>query len=761
MNNYDELDLSLIKQSVSNNASFEMSRDYILNEEVSFNPIVIRDNLRKTKEAMKIISLHGRFEFTELKDISMTLSSLKKGLTLTSFELLEVYEHNAEVRRIARYFRSVDEIDELTDFTESLFYNDELMHNISSKIDTSGEVKHNASERLQNLYAKSQSVDARINETAREFIRNNASSMQESLLYYRNNRACFLLKNTDKNKYDGYTYGNSSSGLASYVEPRVMIALNNEKNDVEEDIKEEINRILYNLSLEVSRYADKFIDNLDSLMKLDAIFTKAYFGYERHAVLAELSSGELYIEESVHPLIDEKKAVYNTYRLKRPDHGIVISGSNTGGKTVSLKLIGISVLLTYLGIPLIATKALIPLYDNVFIDMNDTQSIVDSLSTFSSRLVSINKILERFTSKSLVLIDEIASGTDPKEGEALALAIIEKLNNDQTTFVVTTHFSKVKKYALQQDGILTASQTFDSIKLQPTYKYIENSLGQSNGLDIAKRYLKHEDVLIRAREIYTESETKEESLIKELEKEKEEILKIKSELEEKLIRQKEMNDTLEKEMANLGEMKYELEKEAKEKINRYVEEQKEKARHIIKRIKKEALKEHEAIKLSAKLDNLIDDDKVISTIEEIKPGDNVIVISTSQVGKVEEIKKDRVTILVNGINLKTTLDNLKKTNAFKEDTTKKRKHVDKNYRRVNRELVLVGERCEDAIEILSKYLDDAYGCNLKTVKIIHGYGTGQLRKAIFEYLKKNKLVKNYHLADAYDGGSGATIVEFK
>ena len=145
-----------------------------------------------------------------------------------------------------------------------------------------------------------------------------------------------------------------------------------------------------------------------------------------------------------------------------------------------------------------------------------------------------------------------------------------------------------------------------------------------------------------------------------------------------------MNDTLEKEMANLGEMKYELEKEAKEKINRYVEEQKEKARHIIKRIKKEALKEHEAIKLSAKLDNLIDDDKVISTIEEIKPGDNVIVISTSQVGKVEEIKKDRVTILVNGINLKTTLDNLKKTNAFKEDTTKKRKHVDKNYRRVNR-----------------------------------------------------------------------------
>ena len=232
-------------------------------------------------------------------------------------------------------------------------------------------------------------------------------------MYYRNNRACFLLKNTDKNKYDGYTYGNSSSGLASYVEPRVMIALNNEKNDVEEDIKEEINRILYNLSLEVSRYADKFIDNLDSLMKLDAIFTKAYFGYERHAVLAELSSDELYIEESVHPLIDEKKAVYNTYRLKRPDHGIVISGSNTGGKTVSLKLIGISVLLTYLGIPLIATKALIPLYDNVFIDMNDTQSIVDSLSTFSSRLVSINKILERFTSKSLVLIDEIQKKAKP------------------------------------------------------------------------------------------------------------------------------------------------------------------------------------------------------------------------------------------------------------------------------------------------------------------------------------------------------------
>ena len=758
MQNFEGLELPLIQAMVANEASFELSKQFILNEKVSFNPLAIKANIAKTNEALELIKIHGRFRFEQINDISDALDKVNKGLTLTAYELGEVLLHNTEIKRIIRYFRQLDEIDELRDYTDSLYYSDKIINLIAKTINDNREIRKDATPKLVNLYEKLNKIDTSINDASRIFLRDNALSVQESVVYYRNNRACFLLKNSDKNKYNGFSYGSSASGQASYVEPQCLIGLNNQKNEIEQAIDEENKRILLAISLEVAKDAQHFLDNLESLMILDSIMAKANFGFENDGVMATVGGEDLYLKDIAHPLIDQQSVVINTYRIEAPKRAIVISGSNTGGKTVSLKVIGLSVLMTYLGIPLIASEARLPIYDNVIDDINDSQSIVDSISTFSARLVSLNKIINDATNRTLVLIDEIASGTDPKEGEALALATIEHLVANNVTFVITTHFNGVKRYALANEKILLSSQAFDPIELKPTYKYIENSLGQSNGLDIATRYLGNQDVIVRAKAILKESENTEERLIRELEKERETVAFLKNKLAGELAEQKALKQDYQNRLNLLKDNEEKIKEEAREKAEAYLFAQKKKAKAILKDIQQKDIKYHEAIKKVKELDVHLDEEEDEDNQEPVNIDDTVKVISTGQVGKLVEIKKDRATVEVNGVSINTKLSNLRKTVAPK---VKNKKHIDKSFKRADKELVLVGMRCDEALEHLSKYLDDAYGANMTQVKIVHGIGTGVLRKAVWEYLKKCKNVKNFHYGDAYDGSSAVTIVEFK
>ena len=759
MQDFKELELPLIQEIVADYASFSMSKNFILNEKVVFNPLTVNDNIAKTREALELIKIHGRFRFDEINDISEILEKLAKGLSLTAYELSQILYHNTEIKRIIRYFHQINEINELSDYTDSLFYSDKLISLIGNLINENGEIRKNATPKLVNLNAKLNEIETQINDSCHLFLKDNPLSVQENVIYYRNNRACFLVKNSDKNKFNGFSYGSSASGQASYVEPQGLVRLNNQKNEIENAISEEIKRILLALSLEVNIFRENFSDNLESIMYLDEVLAKAEFGFDNDGVIAEINSENLYLKDIVHPLIDKNKVVSNTYRIEKPYRAIVISGSNTGGKTVSLKIIGLSVLMTYLGIPVLATKATIPFYHNVIDDINDSQSIIDSISTFSARLVALNKIINQADEHTLVLIDEICSGTEPKEGEALALAIIEKLVENQATFVITTHFNGVKKYALSNENILLSSQAFDPVKLQPTYKYIENSLGQSNGLDIASRYLDSKEVVLRSREILKESENTEERLIRELEKEKENVTFLKEELSSELAKQKTLKDDYDNRLRLLKENEEAIKEEMHQKAEAYLAAQKRKAKAVLKEIQQKDIKYHEAIKKAKQLDLDNEEDEELENHEPINVGDTIKIVSTGQVGKVMEIHKDRVDLDVNGISLKTKLSNIKKTRA--PQVKVKKKHVDKIFKRADKEVVLVGMRCEEAIDVLSKYLDDAYGANMAQVKIVHGIGTGALRKAVWDYLKKCKYIKNFHYGDAYDGSTAVTIVEFK
>lgn len=755
---YKALELDLVLALVADKCSFSVAKERILNSEINFNPLAIKRNMAETKEALMILKDHDRFHFDDVLDIGPLLNNLKRGYTLTANELLTVLTHNFATKRVLRYFRDI-ELEYLVDYLDSLFYSDHLIAIIQKRIDHNGEIKDDASEHLTELRNQLRDTMTRIDQKAREFIQHHQTSLQENVVYYRNDRACFLVKNSDKNKYDGFSYGNSASGQASYVEPRSLIDLNNRKVALEHEIEEEKRRILYYLSLETLKDADRFLSNLSSLAVLDAVFAKADYGLEFEAVIPVLGD-DLYLKDAAHPLISKAKVVYNTYRIIKPKRAIVISGSNTGGKTVSLKVIGLSVLLTYLGIPIIAQAATIPLYDAVYHDIDDAQSLVDSLSTFSSRLKSLNYILNRATDRSLVLIDEIASGTDPKEGEALALAIIDKLGLIGSTFVVTTHFDQVKQYALKQEFILPSSQEFDYEKLLPTYRYLENSLGQSNALDIAQRYIDDQELIKQAKVNLSANESEEEINIRLLAKERDELNKEKQQLDAIYAKQKELLDEYEQKLAKFKAEENEMRKEAKDKLDHYLDKQKQKARQILKRLSEEGQKAHAVNQGIAKIDELSLTVNKTADSGSYKVNDLVKIISYGQIGKLIELDKDQAKIEVNGMIIKTKTDDIEFYQNAKTVKTKKA-HIERSFKRPAKEIVLVGMRSEEALRVLGKYLDNCYGANMKTVKIVTGIGTGALKKAVWDYLSHLKTVKDYHYADYYDGGSAATVVEFK
>ncbi len=754
---YHDLELDTLLKRVADLTTFEKASGFIENEKISFNPLHIRRNVRLTNEAINYLGNHIRPDFSDVKDIANLLVLLEKKMTLKANELNQVLDHNIQIKRIVKNLGTSFADDEINDYIVSLHYSEHLIDLIGRYIDAGGEVKEDATPKLKDLNRQKRNLEAALTERAQLFLKTHENSLQETVVYKRDGRICFLIKNSDKNKYDGYHHGLSASGQATYIEPKVFVEINNNLNEIKAGIEDEIMQILRSLSYEASKETDLFFSNLDSIMYLDAIFAKAQFGVINNGIMANIDEDNLVLENVAHPLIDSDKVVRNSYHIIKPINGIIVTGSNTGGKTVSLKVIALSVLMTYLGIPVLANYATIPLYDGVWDDIDDGQSLVDSLSTFSARLVTLNRILERMTDHSLILIDEIASGTDPKEGEALAIAIIDLLVQRKATFVVTTHFNKVKEYALDDGRILLAAQEFDQARLMPTYRYIENSLGSSNALDIAKRYIDNQELIDNAKMILESNQSNEEKAIKAIEEKTHELEKKEADLKRILEEQRSLNERLQEERERFESEKDELYKKAKLKAERYLERQKEKMRRMYAKMIEESktLREAELVK---KLEELDDNDVIEEEQKPLKINDHVMISSTSQIGKIIDIKKERATVDINGIMIKTSLQDLKYYEAPK---TVKKIHKEKSFKRTANEILLVGMRVEEAQAKLQVFLDEAFGSGLKQVKIIHGAGTGALRKAVWQELKKYSYVKTYHYGDSYDGGSNVTIAELK
>ena len=755
MNSYSCLDLDIIKQKVASLACINEAKDFICEEEVPFNPLQIKNNLVQTKEALNILKDNNVINFDGIENINDLLEKADKGITLSGNELLRILVFHNHCYRLKSLFTKFNKELSIRDYTDSINVDIQTFEKIENCIDHTGEVKEDATIELKNIYKDLQQADKDLYNRAHQFIDKHTSSLQEPTIFERNGRITFLIKNSDKNKYGGYTYGASASGLACYVEPNIFIELNNHKLSLLEARDKEINRILQHLTYLIASVSEYYIHNFESLKMLNVIFAKATYGFDHNGILADICDGYYFdIKDLCHPLIDENKVVSNSYRLFEPYQGIVISGSNTGGKTVSLKAIGLSVLMSYLGIPIIASKANIPLYRNVYVDIDDNQSIEDSLSTFSAHITNINSILSKAKDDSLILIDELISGTDPKEAQAISLAIMEKIQRIGSTFIITTHFDDIKNYAYKDERILLSSVGFNMETLTPNYRYIEDSIGSSNAIEIASRYFDDTNIINRAKYYLSENRSKEDELIEKLSRQISENEILKDELNNETNKYNQLVDEYNKKIIDFENEKELLKNRYIEELNEYINEIKEKAQ-----IKLDSIKEVSNSNIvkqinELKIDSLEQEEKEIK----LNIGDNVRIKDNEQIGTITDIKNDIISINVRGITVKTNKNKLTLMPKIKAHKVYvERKH----YSRVPAEINLVGERVEDAIIRLEPYLDSALLANMSSVKIIHGYGTGALRSAIRENLKKKKFIKNIKDGDYYDGGSAVTIVEFK
>ena len=755
MTDYNNLDLDVIKEKIGEFASIAEAKSFILKQEVDFNPLKIRKNNLETAEFLELLKKNESFSFDGIYNVNELLEKADKNIMLNGIELKNVLVFHNHCNRIKKQFQKFDPELSIRDYSDSLNINETVFDQIENCIDNSGEVKDDVSDRLKTINRELDSCEKDLYNKAHTFIDRHAGSLQETSIYLRDERITFLIKNSDKNKYQGYTYGSSSSGLASYVEPQSFIELNNRKISLIHDREDEIARILQQLTYLVASISEQYSYNFECLLNLCVIYAKARYGYNNSGIIARLCEDDYFsFKDLCHPLIDPKKVISNSYRLYPPYQGIVISGSNTGGKTVSLKAIGLSILMTYLGMPIIASDAEVPIYRNIFVDIDDNQSIQDSLSTFSAHISNINSILSNADDKSLILIDELISGTDPKEAQAISLAILDKIKELGSKFIITTHFDDIKNYSYKDAEILLSSVGFNMETLTPTYRYLEDSVGSSNALEIASRYIDDQSLIENARNYLARNKSEQEELLDKLSKqiEENEILKdeLKMQKDEYEHLHKEYSGKLKEFEESKDRLKIEYEKKLNEQLTQVLAEAREKLEDI-KDNKKEAQKAIEQIEELSTED--IKEEKV-----EFKIGDNVRIKDNEQIGIITDINNNNATISIRGLTVKAKLNDLTLMPKTKKQETKV---VSKSYKRVPGELNLVGERVEDGLVMMEEYLDKANASHMSSVKVIHGIGTGTLRTALRNRMKKLSYVKSFKDGDYYDGGSAVTIVEFK
>ena len=764
MENHSGLQFDEVKMQVSKYCSFSLGHQLVENLQPSFSKLAVKMELQRLAQALKMTHMYGSMPFGGISDISGSVELAMKDATLSTNELLKVAEHSYGVSSIISYTSGCqtekDKIKELVDTMDSL---ETVATEINRCINRSGEVNDNASPALSHIRKEIKTLQSTVNERLSSFMAKNSNYLQDNIIAQRNDRNVILVKNSYRNTIEGLQYGQSSSGQAVYVEPKEIVGINNDLQNAKEAEKREVARILYALSQKIKAHGNQYLANVQTLGILDSLFARAQWAKEHDAIVADISPDmNLVIEKGRHPLIDEKNVVANSYHLVEPKRTILITGPNTGGKTVSLKLIGLFVVMHLSGMALPCKEASIPVYDGVFYDIGDNQSIEDDLSTFSAHIKNLVEICNNATNKSLVILDELGSGTDPLEGQALANAVLDYFRQKQIYTVATTHYSKLKAYAKQYDDIMISSMEFDQENLKPTYRYLENSVGQSNALEIAARYGLYNEIVEKAYEYKREEQSEEDILLENLQKEMELVLQQKEHLSKELAEVADEKAELEKEKDKLTNSKETLIENARFEAQQIVDAARQESEEIIDELKQ--LKEYDiknVATLKHKLDEIIEEEEEEISTEPIQLGDYVRIAYTSQKGEVIALDKKNATVLCGGIKIKSSLGNLTKTTrpVEKPETFTKPKVTHNNNFKV--ELNLIGMRVEEAMPVLDKFMDDALLANAPYVRIVHGIGSGALRKAVWERLKKYKFVSKYEFAESSQGGSGATIVTLK
>lgn len=743
----------------------------------------VEKKLEETNEALDILIRKGTPPFEGLHETSEEIGRASKGGTLNPGQLMKIGSMLRCSRRFKEYVsRKEDEIGykNLEDLASILVPLKGLESEIDTAIISEDEISDKASSTLYNIRRTLKEKNSSVREKINSIVRSNSKYLQDSLYTMRGERYVLPVKAEYKGAVPGLVHDQSSTGATLFIEPMSLVNLNNEIKELILKEKAEIERILYNLSSKVHDDIDIITSNANILRELDFIFAKGKYASSLNAIKPSVRDDRSFdIIGGKHPLIDQKTVVPSDIYLGDEFTTLMITGPNTGGKTVTLKTVGLLHLMALSGL-LIPAKdgSSIGFYKDIYADIGDEQSIEQSLSTFSSHMTNIVNILEDASSDSLVLFDELGSGTDPTEGAALAVAIIETLNKRGSRIIATTHYSELKGYALRTVGVENASVEFDVETLRPTYRLLIGVPGKSNAFEISRRLGLSDDVIVKAKDFMSEENLQFEDLIRDLQeksivanKDAREAKRIKDEAE--LLKKK-----YDEKIKKLDTVRDKVYDEARQEAKNIIVKAKDEADEIVK-----AMRELEKMGIAAGGRNRLEEErrKLKSSLEEkeaamIKSRENtgeaitkvtlgmeaylpslnqkVIVISNPD-------NKGDVQVEAGIMKINVKLKDLRKVPDEPKKKEKKKREVKLNMKSVDSRIDLRGMDAEEACYRTDKYLDEAYLGNLGEVTIVHGKGTGILRKAINDMLKRHPHVKSYRLGVYGEGGDGVTIVELK
>ena len=782
------LEYNKIIERLTDKATSEQGRKLTVALEPMTDLEAIRKAQTETADALGYLLRKGSTSFGGNKDLGMCIRSLEIGSTLSIAELLWIAAFLENVNRIKSYGRKEREdtpADSLDEYFESLEPLTPLSNEIRRCILSEEEIADDASPALKKIRRSMTIANDRIHSQLASMISGSCRTyLQDAVVTMRNNRYCIPVKSEYKGQVQGMVHDQSSTGSTFFIEPAAVVNLNNELRELEIKEQEEIAVILADLSAQAGAYTELLTGNQKAMTALDFIFAKAALALEQNATMPVFNTEhQIRIRQGRHPLLDKKKVVPIDIQLGIDFDLLVITGPNTGGKTVSLKTVGLLTLMGQAGLHIPALdRSELSIFEEVYADIGDEQSIEQSLSTFSSHMTNIVSILQQADGNSLCLFDELGAGTDPTEGAALAISVLDHLHGRGIRTMATTHYSELKVYALSTPFVENASCEFSVETLRPTYRLLIGIPGKSNAFAISSKLGLPDHIIEDAKRHITEDKESFEDLLANLENSrvtiekerleiagyKEEVKALKQKLEAK---QEKIDQAKEKILRQANEEAREILQNAKELADETIRVfQKAEAGISIKDLEKSRQKVRD--KISEKNEKLtLKNDKPTHKVlkpTQIKPGDSVKVVSMGLKGTVSSRpdKNGNLFVQCGIIRSKVSLNDLVlieeetiNTGKMQRSSSGKLK-MSKSYS-ISTEINLLGRTVDEALSELDKYLDDAYLAHLPSVRVVHGKGTGALRNAVHNYLRKNRVVKSYRLGEYGEGDAGVTIVEFK
>ena len=747
---------------------------------------------QQTSDALSRLFKYGSLSFSGVTDIRDSLKRLEIGGALSAIELLRVCSLLESAKRAKAFARSQDDNDHPDDSLTSLFAGIEpltpLYDEIRRCILSEDEIADDASSTLHSIRRSMRGMNDKIRAQMNSMINNTTtrSYLQDTVITMRDGRYCLPVKAEAKSLVPGMIHDQSSTGSTLFIEPMAVVNLNNEYKELQLREQEEIEVILAGLSNLTASYATQLLADYELLTELDFIFARAAFAQTYNGVAPLFNDdGRIHIRKGRHPLLDPKKVVPIDVRLGEDFRLLIVTGPNTGGKTVSLKTVGLLTLMGQSGLHIPASeRSELGIFDEVFADIGDEQSIEQSLSTFSSHMVNIIRILEQVNDRSLVLFDELCAGTDPTEGAALAISILSKLHLYGARIMATTHYSELKVYALSTPGVENACCEFDVATLSPTYRLLIGIPGKSNAFAISEKLGLPTDLIADAKGRISKSEGDFEDLIADLEKSRSTIEREQLEINQYKAEIESLKEKLEQKQERLDSSRDKILREANEQAYNILKEAKDVADETIRNFNKYGKAgapvsemEKERTKLRGKMDKAaqkMSEQKKASVPnhnvpKKLRIGDSVKVISMNLKGTVHSLPNARGDLYVQ-MGILRSLVNINDLILLEEDAAPGTKKFQKTSAgkikmsksaSVSTEINLIGKTTDEAIPLLDKYLDDAYLAHLPSVRIVHGKGTGALRNAVQAHLKRLKYVKSFHLGEFGEGDAGVTIAEFK